>query len=149
MSGTGEARPTLPAQSGTTLIEALVVVAITTMTALIGFPAMRQGLLTLARQQTVSVVAARLRQARAEALRTDGPVLFAVAADGRTYGTSDGPAAATPTDVTLATSGAAGGRIIFYGDGSSSGGVIWIRAARRAVAVAVTPLSGAIAVERG
>jgi len=130
------------------LIEALVVVAITSMVALVGFPRMQQGLLTLAQRETVSVVAARLRQARGEALRRDGPVVFAIGADGRTYGTSGGVVTPTPSGVTLAADGS-GRRIAFYGDGSSSGGVIWVRAARRAIAVAVAPLGGAVAAGAG
>jgi type II secretory pathway pseudopilin PulG len=147
MSKTGSAR--FLADAGNTLIEALVVVAITTMAAMIGFPKMQQGLLTLAQHQTVAVVAERLRQARAEALRRDGPVVFAVSADGRAYGATGGAVTASPAGISLALKSTPDGRIAFYGDGSSSGGVVWISDALGATGVTVGPLSGAVAVGAG
>lgn len=149
MSGTGDAVPRLPAQAGTTLIEALVVVTITTMVALITLPQMGRSLLTLSRRQAVAVVAARLRQARAEALGRDGPVVFAVAADGRAYGVSDGRVTPTPPGVTVSApddDGGLGRRIIFYGDGSSNGGTVVVKAGDRAIRVLVGRGAGAVAV---
>ncbi|MBA3811689.1 MAG: prepilin-type N-terminal cleavage/methylation domain-containing protein, partial [Caulobacteraceae bacterium] len=73
-------------QSGTTLVEALVVVAITALVSLIGFPRLQQGLTRLSQRQTVSAEAERLREARAGALRGDRSVTFKVAANGRAYG---------------------------------------------------------------
>ena len=148
MSETGERPHQLSSQSGTTLIEALVVVAITTMIALIGFPRLQQGVLILSQRQTVSIVAAQLRQSRAEALLHDHPVVFAVAADGRAFGAPGRAATATPPGVSLTARQSAGARIVFYGDGSSSGGEIWIRAAGRAMGVAVAPPGGAVSVVR-
>lgn len=160
MSGTGEAAPRLPSQpdtlasgapdSGTTLIETLVVVAITALVAFIGLPQMRQGLLTLSQRQAVAVVAARLRLARAEALREDAPVSFAVAADGAAYGVVGGVATPTPPGVTVSIPpGAAGprGRIVFYGDGSATGGAVAVSAGRRTLRVFVSPGAGAVAVQ--
>ncbi len=153
MSETGDAAgqnaPPFASQAGTTLIEALVVVAITTMVALIGFPRMQQGLLTLAQRQTVSVVAARLRQARAEALRRDMPVVFAIAPDGRAYGASDGGLAQAPVGVSLTTPSGPGGRILFHGDGSSSGGAVWVSAGRRTIAVLIGAPGGDVAIGPG
>ena len=139
----------LSTQAGTTLIEALVVVAITTMVALIGFPRMQQGFLTLAQRQTVSVVAARLRQARAESLRRDAPIVFSIAVDGRSYGASDGGFVNAPPGVTVTTPTGPGTRIAFYGDGSSSGGAVWISAGRRTIAVLVASPGGDVAVGPG
>ncbi len=145
MSATGDdAAPS--AQAGTTLVEALAVVAITALVAMIGFPRMQQGLLTLAQRQTVSAVAARLRQSRAEALRHDAPVIFTVAADGRAYGEPGGIPVPAPPGVTLSTST---GRIAFFGDGSSSGGLVWVSGGRRAIAVIVSAPAGAVAVGPG
>jgi general secretion pathway protein H len=122
-----------------------VVVAIVTMAALIGFPLMQHALAVLTQRQTVALVAAQVRMARADAVRRDGPVEFDVAPDGRSYGASDGVPAVTPQGVTLSTDPDINGRIRFYGDGSSSGGVIWIHAAGRTAAVRIAPLSGAVA----
>ena len=148
MLGTGDAarRP----DSGTTLIETLVVVAVTTLVALIGLPQMRQGLLTLSQRQAVAVVAARLRLARAQALRQDAPVAFAVASDGAAYGVIGGTPTPTPPGVTVSIpqGGSVGsGRITFYGDGSASGGVVAVSAGRRTLRVFVSPGAGAVAVQ--
>ncbi len=145
MSGTGEAAAS---DSGTTLIETLVVVAITALVALIGLPQMRQGLLTLSQRQAVAVVAARLRLARAQALREDAPVAFAVAADGAAYGVVGSVPTPTPPGVTVSIPrGLSSGRIVFYGDGSASGGAVAISAGRRTLRVIVSPDAGAVAVQ--
>jgi len=148
MSEIGEDSPTDRSQSGTTLIEALVVVAVTTLASLIVFPAMRQGLLTLAQRQTVSMAAARLREARADAMTRDAQVSFDIASDGRGFGVSDGRVASTPPGVTLTMLSNAPGRIMFFSDGSSSGGKIWVRAGQRSTGVSVA-VAGAVAVEPG
>jgi Tfp pilus assembly protein FimT len=150
----GEARPTAAraqGQAGTTLIETLVVVAITALVALIGLPQMQQGLLTLSQRQAVAVVAARLRLARGEALRTDAPVVFAVAPDGAAYGVVGRVATPTPPGVTVRIpqgTAAANGRIVFYGDGSATGGVVAVSAGRRTLRVVVSPGAGAVEVRR-
>jgi len=138
MSATGR-----PAEAGTTLIEALVAIAITSLIALVGFPRLQQALLGLAQRQTVAVVAAHLRQVRAAALWTDQRRALVITADGRGYAAS-GTISAVPPGVELSSSG--GGPITFYGDGSTTGGVIWVTAARHSVPVIVTPVSGAISV---
>jgi type II secretory pathway pseudopilin PulG len=150
MSGTGEAAQRLRGQSGTTLIETLVVVAITALVALIGLPQMRQGLLTLSQRQAVAVVAARLRLARGQALRADGPVAFAVTPDGAAYGVIGGTPTPTPPGVTVRIphgTAAADGKIVFYGDGSASGGVVAVSAGRRTLRVVVSAGAGAVAVQ--
>jgi general secretion pathway protein H len=144
MSGTGEPAR---ADAGTTLIEALVVVTISTLVAVIGFPQLQQGLLGLAQNQTVALVAERLRETRAQALRLDRPVVFAVAADGRGYAMSGSPVAGLPGGVSLTSQSGAG--IAFFGDGSSSGGEILVSAGRRTVPVRVAPDAGAVAIGGG
>ena len=130
--------------AGTTLVEALVVVAITALVAEIGFPRLQQQLLTLSQHQTAAMVAARLRQTRADALRRDGPVVFTIAPDGRTYGPANGPAVSAAPGVRLAVQAPASGQITFYGDGSSSGGRILVAAAGRALPVTVTQDTGVV-----
>ena len=145
MSATGDLESRGGAQAGTTLIEALAVVAITSLVALIGFPRLQQELLTLAQRQTVCVVAARLRQVRAEAMVGDRPMVFAIGRDGLDFRASDGASARTPPGVEL---NAARPGVTFYVDGSSSGGSIWVRAGRRSVPVFVAPVTGAVSVGR-
>ena len=149
MSGTGEVLARFSLQAGETLIEALVVVALTAMVALIGFPRMQQSLVGLAQRQTVAVVAARLREARAQAMRHDTPAVFALSSDGRSYGTLGGPVNDAPSGVSLAVPRGSERRIAFYGDGSSTGGVVWVRSGQHAIGVYVTTPAGAIAVGPG
>ena len=152
MSEAGESPGSGRRQSGTTLIEALVVVAITGMVAMVGFPRMQQGLAILSQRQTVAIIAARLRQARADALRADGAAVFVISADGRAYGEAPGPYDRTPAGVVL-TSGPSNTRsartITFFGDGSSSGGTVWVATGHRVVPVIVAPGAGAVAIGAG
>ena len=145
MSATGDFRPRLSSQAGTTLIEALVVVAITTMVALIGFPQLQQSLVALSQRQAVAVVAARLRQAHADALRSDLPVVFQASTDGQTYGVANGPAARPPPGVTVDIT-SEHRAIVFFGDGSSSGGRIMVRTTHRVTPVNVMADTGAVIV---
>ena len=154
MSGTGDVavrfhKPSCRRQeSGTTLIETLVVVAITTLVSLIALPQLRQSLLVLSQRQAVAVVTARLRLARAQALREDAPIAFAVAPRGDAYGVIGGATTPTPPGVTVSIprgAGAPSGRIVFYGDGSASGGAVAISAGRRTFRVYVTPGAGSVA----
>jgi Tfp pilus assembly protein FimT len=139
MSVTGSRR-----EAGTTLIEALVVVAITALVTMIGFPRLQQGLQTLSRRQTATAVMERLREARATAMLTDRPVVFSVTANGRLYGWRGQTALAGP-GVYLA---AASGPIAFYADGSSSGGAVWVTATRRSYLVGVDAANGAVGLWR-
>jgi general secretion pathway protein H len=128
------------AQAGTTLVEALVVVAITSLVAMVGFPRLQQGLLRMAQRETVALVAAQLRRARADAQRLDRPTLFAIAPNGQSYQTSDGQVARTPPGVEVTVQAGGGQSIAFFADGSSSGGRLWVSAARLAVPIIVAPI---------
>lgn len=135
--------------AGETLIEALAVVAIVGLVATIAFPRMQQGLLGLSQHQTAATVTARLREARAQAIKRDSIVVFSVAGDGRTYGVADGAATVTPPGVDLRALRGGDGRIIFYGDGSSTGGLIGVHAARRTIAIFVDAPGGAVEMAPG
>jgi prepilin-type N-terminal cleavage/methylation domain-containing protein len=141
MSATGRTR-----DAGLTLIETMVAMAITVLAAMIAFPKLQQMLLIYSQRQTVSVVAERLREAHAGALAADRPVAFAVAPNGRALGVSGMAPSVTPRGVGL--SSPSGRLIIFYGDGSSTGGVVWVTAANRSVPVWVVPATGAVAIGR-
>jgi type II secretory pathway pseudopilin PulG len=135
MSATGDGGFETSGEAGTTLIEALVVVSILALVGLIAFPRLQQGFQVLSERQAMSQVEARLRQSRAEALRRDEPVAFTAAA-------------VSPPGVALAVDG--GGPITFFGDGSSSGGVVRVFAGRRTLAImAVSPQGGAMTVRPG
>jgi Tfp pilus assembly protein FimT len=139
MSETGNRR-----DNGTTLIEALVVVAITGLVAMIGFPRLQQEMLTLARRQTATAVVERLREARATAMLTDRPVVFSVANGGHAFGWR-GQVAQAGAGVYLT---AVNGPIAFYEDGSSTGGAVWVTAARRSYLVGVDSSNGSVGLWR-
>ncbi len=134
-------------EAGETLIEALVVVALTSLVALIGFPRLQQSLQVFSQHETVSIVAAQLRQTRAEAIRKDQPAIFAISPDGKGYATSGGAVSATPPGVSLqsrSAPGMTGGAIAFFGDGSSTGGAVWVSAGGRSLPIYVAPATGAV-----
>ena len=138
MSATGRA-----GEAGTTLIEALAVVAILGIVASIGFPVIQRSLATLSRRETEAVVTARLRQTRSDAMRADRIAVFAVSRDGRSYTAPGGGFVSAPTGVRLGSR--TGPLIAFYGDGSSTGGEVRIGRGGREAVVRVSPATGAIA----
>jgi general secretion pathway protein H len=133
-----------PRDAGTTLIEALVVVAITGLVAMVGFPRLQQGMQTLERRQVAAAVLEHLREARATALLNDQPVVFSVADNGRLYGWR-GATARTSGSVYLRPTN---GPIAFFADGTSSGGGVWVTSARRSYLIGVDAGNGAVAVLR-
>jgi type II secretory pathway pseudopilin PulG len=134
MSATG--RPA--AQAGTTLIEALVAVALIGLVAMVAFPRLQQSILGVAQRQSVAAVSAGLSETRGEALRADRPRVFAVSDDGRRYGSAGRGFAALPPGVELS-----GARlIVFYGDGSSRGGQMVVAGGSRATRLIVSAATG-------
>jgi type II secretory pathway pseudopilin PulG len=127
-----------------TLIEALAVMAITGLVMMVGFPRLQQNLLTLSRRQTATAVVEHLREAHATALLKDRLVVFSVADKGKLYGWP-GATARTTGGVYLT---AVNGPIVFYGDGTSSGGSVWVTAARRSYLVGVDSVNSAVGVLR-
>ena len=132
--------------AGTTLVETLVVVGIIAMVALIGFPRLQQTIQLMGQHQTISLVATRLREARARAMSLDAPVAFTVARDGTAFGDAAVRLDSVTPGVTVTQVAPQGAKIAFFGDGSSSGGVVLVRGAGRANAVSVQASGGAVAV---
>jgi type II secretory pathway pseudopilin PulG len=126
--------------AGTTLIEALVVVGIMSLVITVAFPRLQQSMVTLVRRQAATAVVERLREAHATALLKDQPIVFSVADNGRLYGWR-GSTARTNAGVYLRPTS---GPIAFYGDGTSSGGAVWITSARRSYLIGVDPGNGAV-----
>ncbi|MGI8841980.1 MAG: hypothetical protein ACR2F8_14545 [Caulobacteraceae bacterium] len=129
-----------------TLIEVLAAVGLTVLVTLLALTNLQPRMVIYAQHQTVAVVAERLREAHADALARDGPVAAAVAAGGRALGVSGMSPAITPAGVGLASPG--GRTIVFFGDGSSNGGVIWVTAAGHTPPVWVVTATGSVAVGR-
>jgi prepilin-type N-terminal cleavage/methylation domain-containing protein len=138
MSATGEAAG---GEGGFTLLEALVALAIFGLLSGLMFPAVAQGVAGAAFEQAASGLRADLAMARAQALRTGAPVELVVDDAGRGYGWTPGPQRELIADLALAPAGA---RVAFYSDGSSSGGVLSLQGARRAVRFDVGTVLGEV-----
>lgn len=135
MSATGD-----PRQSGFTLIEALVVLAIAGLISGILFPGLRTAMDAQEFRATAAGAGLALRQARADAIRTGQPRLFVAAPDGRAFGVGETSRSA-PLAVTVRSSP---GGIPFFADGTSGGGIVRIAGARRTIRLDVMPDTGLV-----
>ncbi|MDR3509124.1 MAG: hypothetical protein P4L64_14620 [Caulobacteraceae bacterium] len=140
MSATGDPGDPSGREAGSTLIEALVVVSITVMIGMIGFPMMGQGIANAAFGQASSGVRADFRIARAQALATGERVDIVVADDGRGYGWSPGPRRALVAGLTMSPVGPVAS---FYPDGSASGVPLSLTNGRSMERFEVDPVTGA------
>jgi prepilin-type N-terminal cleavage/methylation domain-containing protein len=125
-------------QSGMTLIEALVVVAIAGFVAALVYPVMEKATLAFSIRSDASALASNLRMARAVALREGGTVFFAVAPGGDGY-EADGVAHPLSSGETLQ-----GGDVSFYRDGSASGGTLSITGNGKRISLTIDPATGAV-----
>jgi general secretion pathway protein H len=129
--------------NGFTLLEMLVVLGILGLIGGLGFPRMQTALRQQEFRATVADVSTQLRTARADALRTQTPRRFAVGQGGHRFGVAGAPDRTTPASVTL---GATSRGIIFFGDGSSSGGAVTVATTARRVQFDIAPATGLFAV---
>lgn len=137
-SGPGRSR-------GFTLIEMLVVLAITALVTALAFPALDRAMRRQAFEAAANAIDLGLREARADAIRTSRPTRFVLGPDRRSIVRDGAAPIAIPTDMTLSlpTRG-----IGFYGDGTSTGGEVAIGGVGRGRRLSVDPGSGAVAVAR-
>ena len=122
MSATG--KPVIrSSQRGFTLIEALVVVAITALLGGLMFPRL-QGMITGQEFRTArSQMILGVRETRAIAIRSGAATRFQIEETGHGFQVSDRTQQNLPASVRLSKSNARGA-IIFYSDGTSNGGRI-------------------------
>lgn len=130
MSATGE--------HGFTLIEMLVVLAITGLIAGIGFPRLQAMVGAQEWRTGVASVSAMLRAARAQSIRSGRIAHVEVAADGRRLGIDGGTAILLPESVSVTMAQPVG----FFADGSARGGDVLIVGAGRRVRIAIAPATG-------
>lgn len=128
-----------------TLMEALVVVAITALVSGIGFARLRADSEGAAWRNDVAALTAAVRSTRAEAIRTGQPAAIDIAPGGRAFGMRG--AAATE----LMGDGRIDGdpTIRFFGDGSSSGGAVTLSEGAHRTTVTVDMATGVIGLAAG
>ena len=136
MSATGRR-----SDSGTTLIEMLVVIGILGLITGLVFPAWTSPLRRVQLYEARAALVANLRAARAASVRGGGPVTLGVTDDGRGYGWS-GSRAFLPAPVAIAGEPRS---ITFFADGSSTGGALKLTERERTLTVEIDPASGLVA----
>jgi len=127
--------------NGFTLLEALVVLAITALIAGIVVPNMVQALDILELQETTRILQADLRVARETAIRTGQKVDLEATNHGHEYDWIGGTRFLPPS-ITLKMSNP----LVVYPDGSVQSAAITISSGRRQYPILVDPVTGAVAV---
>jgi prepilin-type N-terminal cleavage/methylation domain-containing protein len=125
--------------SGMTLIETLVAVAILAMIEALVFPSLEHAMTALSFRRAVARTEIVLRQARGEAIAKNLAMEVWVSPDG-----SEIVTAAFRTHVDEGTVSMPPNGITFYGDGSSSGGSVVVVMKGQRARLSVNPVSGAI-----
>lgn len=125
-----------------TLLEALVVVAITAMLAAIGYPALHTGDTARAVRSGSTALVADLHRAHAAAIHLDRPISLAADADGMGWAWLGG-IERLDGGVRIA---APQGAITFYPDGSTSGGTMRLGVPGHIVNIAIDRPTGTVGV---
>lgn len=141
----GERAGAAKTKPGFTLIEMLVVLAVTALIGALAFPAIERSLRGQAFESAADATELGLRQARADAIRSGQPTRFALGPDRRSIVREGGLPVDLPAAIaiTLPTQG-----ITFFGDGTSTGGTLALTGSGRERRLAVDPGSGAVAMLR-
>ena len=144
------------ANDGALLIEVLVVLAILALVSTIALPRAHIG-----RGPSLGLIAsdiaAKLRAARSMAIAQNRDVSFALDTDARTYsvaGTGSPQTLPAAIDVSVTTARqyireSKEAHLVFFSDGTSSGGTIRLADQNQSVAIGVEWLTGAVHIERG
>ncbi|MGZ8362373.1 MAG: pilus assembly FimT family protein [Caulobacteraceae bacterium] len=127
--------------AGATLLEALVVLAITAMISAVAFPNLTRGLDRMALRQAERALTADIAEARARAIRGGSPVLFNVAADGRSYGWSGSARRSTPSSVSVSLEPSV---LSFSQDGGATPGQIRLTSVAGAASLTIDPVTGSV-----
>jgi general secretion pathway protein H len=129
-------------ESGFTLLEILVVMGLMTLIATIVAPDFEHALNLMQLRETAGSLQANLRVIRGDAFRSDQPVQFTLSSDGSAYSWSEGEVRHVPGQVKLRMP--KGQTIVFYGDGTSSGGAVLASSGGREISVVVDEATGAV-----
>jgi len=133
-------------ESGFTLLEMLVVIGLMTLITMTVAPNIEHMLDLMQLRETAGTLQANLRVVRGDALRSDQQVVFSLASDGKGYSWSEGETRRVPGEVELRMS--KGQAIVFYGDGTSSGGDIQASSNGRGISIVVDSATGAVSTGR-
>ena len=129
------------ADTGATLLEMLVVLAVLGLAIGIGFPRLRGVYEALDAEAARTALAADLRSARARAIREDRTVEFEVGSDGREFAW-DGVRTRLPDGLRLLASRS---RLLFYPDGGAADARLdLVRAAHPSLRLAVEGSTGLV-----
>jgi len=145
------------AEDGTSLIELLVVLAILALVAAIALPRAHMPGRGPSLRLVASDIAVKLRTARSMAIAQNRDVAFAFDTETRTYGVAGtGAPQALPAAIDLSVTTARTqlretkeAHLVFFNDGTSSGGTVRLTYQHQSVVIGVEWLTGAVHFERG
>ncbi|MGD0189604.1 MAG: prepilin-type N-terminal cleavage/methylation domain-containing protein [Rhizomicrobium sp.] len=129
-------------EAGFTLLEMLVVLGLLSLISMIAIPDFERVIGLLELRETAATLQANLRVIRADALRSDQEVDFALDGDGKGYQWSEVEKRRVPDRVDLRM--AKGQAIVFYGDGTTSGGAVKVLSGGREILIIVDESTGAV-----
>ncbi len=134
-------------QSGFTLIEMIVVVAVLALAATLVLARGPMRSATVDLRAASRTIAAEMRTARAQAIGQDRVLVFTLDAGHRDYGIEKGPRHDLPRGITVvAENPDAVEKIRFRPDGSSSGGLMVLGEGERHISIETDWLTGAVSV---
>jgi general secretion pathway protein H len=144
MSATGKQS----GEDGFTLLEALVVVALTGLLGGLMFPRLQGAVAGQEFRTARSAMILGVREARAQAIRSGREARFLIAAGGTGFQVQGKALQAIPASVQLGKGGGSDTPLSFYADGTSNGGRLALVSRDRRAEFIVFPTTGLIAEAR-
>ncbi len=133
------------ADSGMTLMEMLVVMAISVLISTLAFPRLERLVTTLQFRQSSTLLAAHLRMAQARAWLQNKPIAVAISSDGKSYAWSGGRAQMLAENITIQSNTA--DVLVFFPDGSARAVEWTLSDKKRSRLFTVAAANGAVVVK--